>query len=172
VWACRFVGYFDSKLYGDVHISTYPKTETPGMFSWFPIYFPVTTPIHVPAGRKVRFLGDAKSSLGDAKSSLGDATSSLGDATSLLGDAESSLGDAKSSLGDAKSSLGDAYISGEGALLALCLLVQGVVRVGCDLTHHHALPQRQRPLVLGRLVINKLSCKSILTDLNFIHVFV
>lgn len=50
----RFVGYFDSKLYGDVHISTYPKTETAGMFSWFPIYFPVTVPIHVPAGRKVK----------------------------------------------------------------------------------------------------------------------
>eukprot|EP00959_Pyramimonas_sp_CCMP1952_P335445 7023545-Pyramimonas_sp.AAC.1 len=49
-----FVGYFDSKLYGDVHISTYPPTATPGMFSWFPIYFPLKTPIHVPAGRKVR----------------------------------------------------------------------------------------------------------------------
>jgi hypothetical protein len=53
------------------------------------------------AARKVRFLGDAKSSLGDAKSSLGDAKSSLGDAKSSLGDAMSSLGDAKSSLGDA-----------------------------------------------------------------------
>jgi protein arginine N-methyltransferase 5 len=48
-----FVGYFDSKLYGDVHISTYPPTQTPGMFSWFPIYFPLKDPIHVPAGRKV-----------------------------------------------------------------------------------------------------------------------
>eukprot|EP00241_Pyramimonas_parkeae_P004115 CAMPEP_0114238944 /NCGR_PEP_ID=MMETSP0058-20121206/8189_1 /TAXON_ID=36894 /ORGANISM="Pyramimonas parkeae, CCMP726" /LENGTH=666 /DNA_ID=CAMNT_0001351077 /DNA_START=112 /DNA_END=2109 /DNA_ORIENTATION=- len=48
-----FVGYFDAKLYGDVHISTFPKTETTGMFSWFPIYFPMIEPIHVPVGRKV-----------------------------------------------------------------------------------------------------------------------
>jgi hypothetical protein len=48
---------------------------------------------------KVRFLGDAKSSLGDAKSSLGNAKSSLGDAKGSLGGAKSSLGGAKSSLG-------------------------------------------------------------------------
>lgn len=36
-----FAGYFDSKLYGDVYMSIHPKTHSPGMFSWFPIYFPL-----------------------------------------------------------------------------------------------------------------------------------
>lgn len=36
-----FAGYFDSMLFDDVHISINPKTHTPGMFSWFPLYFPL-----------------------------------------------------------------------------------------------------------------------------------
>lgn len=36
-----FAGYFDARLYGDVHISIHPATHSPGMFSWFPLYFPL-----------------------------------------------------------------------------------------------------------------------------------
>ncbi|XP_053402649.1 protein arginine N-methyltransferase 5-like [Mercenaria mercenaria] len=36
-----FAGYFDTKLYGNVYLSIVPETHSPGMFSWFPILFPV-----------------------------------------------------------------------------------------------------------------------------------
>lgn len=48
-----FAGYFESRLYKDVMISINPATHSPGMFSWFPIYFPIQTPVYVPAGGKV-----------------------------------------------------------------------------------------------------------------------
>eukprot|EP01117_Protostelium_nocturnum_P013830 TRINITY_DN5206_c0_g1_i2.p1 TRINITY_DN5206_c0_g1~~TRINITY_DN5206_c0_g1_i2.p1 ORF type:complete len:626 (+),score=226.31 TRINITY_DN5206_c0_g1_i2:52-1929(+) len=34
-------GYFDSHLYGTVHMSINPATFSTGMFSWFPLYFPL-----------------------------------------------------------------------------------------------------------------------------------
>ena len=43
-----FVGYFHCTLYKDVAISTDPETESVGMFSWFPLYLPLRTPVHVP----------------------------------------------------------------------------------------------------------------------------
>ncbi|KAF9918000.1 hypothetical protein BX616_010641 [Lobosporangium transversale] len=46
-------GYFESVLYKDVMLSINPATHSPGMFSWFPIYFPIKTPIYVPAGSQV-----------------------------------------------------------------------------------------------------------------------
>ncbi|KAI9268732.1 PRMT5 arginine-N-methyltransferase-domain-containing protein [Sporodiniella umbellata] len=42
-----FAGYFDCKLYGNTHISIHPETHSPDMFSWFPIFFPVQTPIQI-----------------------------------------------------------------------------------------------------------------------------
>ena len=36
-----FMGYFESTLFGDVRISIHPKTYSKGMFSWFPMYFPI-----------------------------------------------------------------------------------------------------------------------------------
>jgi protein arginine N-methyltransferase 5 len=48
-----FAGYFESRLYKDVMISINPATHSPGMFSWFPIYFPIQTPIYVAAGGTV-----------------------------------------------------------------------------------------------------------------------
>ena len=45
-----FAGYFDAKLYGDVHLSIHPPTHTPDMSSWFAIYFPLQHPVHWPAG--------------------------------------------------------------------------------------------------------------------------
>ncbi|KAF9169828.1 hypothetical protein BGX21_008741 [Mortierella sp. AD011] len=46
-------GYFESVLYKDVLLSINPETHSPGMFSWFPIYFPIKTPLYIPAGGQV-----------------------------------------------------------------------------------------------------------------------
>lgn len=43
-----FVGYFDSKLYKNVHISIHPQTHTQDLISWFPIFFPLSNPVYVP----------------------------------------------------------------------------------------------------------------------------
>lgn len=40
------IGYFDCKLYGNVRMSTLPgNISSPGMLSWFPIYFPLKSPV-------------------------------------------------------------------------------------------------------------------------------
>ena len=36
-----FAGYFTAELYQDVFYSTEPAKHTPGMQSWFPLYFPI-----------------------------------------------------------------------------------------------------------------------------------
>ena len=48
-----FAGYFDSHLYGGVHISIFPKTFSDGMFSWFPLFFPIRQPMYLPANSEV-----------------------------------------------------------------------------------------------------------------------
>lgn len=48
-----FAGYFDSHLYGGVHISIFPKTFSTGMFSWFPLFFPIRQPMYLPEGSDV-----------------------------------------------------------------------------------------------------------------------
>jgi len=48
-----FVGYFHCTLYGDVAISIVPGTHSRGMFSWFPIFFPMQHPIKVDRGDKI-----------------------------------------------------------------------------------------------------------------------
>jgi protein arginine N-methyltransferase 5 len=45
-----FAGYFDATLYKDVHLGIEPSTATPNMFSWFPIFFPLRTPVCVRSG--------------------------------------------------------------------------------------------------------------------------
>ncbi|XP_048436353.1 protein arginine N-methyltransferase 1.5 isoform X3 [Pyrus x bretschneideri] len=45
-----FAGYFDSTLYKEVHLGIEPSTSTPNMFSWFPIFFPLRTPITLGPG--------------------------------------------------------------------------------------------------------------------------
>uniref|UniRef100_A0A8C5B4R1 Protein arginine N-methyltransferase 5 n=1 Tax=Gadus morhua TaxID=8049 RepID=A0A8C5B4R1_GADMO len=40
-----FAGYFETTLYKDVTLSIKPATHSPGMFSWFPILFPLKQPI-------------------------------------------------------------------------------------------------------------------------------
>ena len=40
-----FAGYFETVLYKDVMLSINPATHSPGMFSWFPVLFPIQNPI-------------------------------------------------------------------------------------------------------------------------------
>ncbi|XP_067931208.1 protein arginine N-methyltransferase 5-like [Watersipora subatra] len=49
-----FAGYFDTVLYKDLFLSIVPKTHSPGMFSWFPIFFPLKEPVHLTAGATVK----------------------------------------------------------------------------------------------------------------------
>ncbi len=46
-------GYFESVLYKDIRISINPATFSTGMFSWFPIYFPIANPVYVESGQKI-----------------------------------------------------------------------------------------------------------------------
>jgi len=48
-----FAGYFESVLFGDHSISINPATFSDGMFSWFPIFFPLRTPIMVQKGQRI-----------------------------------------------------------------------------------------------------------------------
>ncbi|XP_068027417.1 protein arginine N-methyltransferase 5 [Melanerpes formicivorus] len=48
-----FAGYFETTLYGDITLSIRPETHSPGMFSWFPIFFPIKQPMAVRAGQEV-----------------------------------------------------------------------------------------------------------------------
>lgn len=46
-----FAGYFEAVLYKDVKLSINPTTASDGMFSWFPIFFPVSNPVYVEGGK-------------------------------------------------------------------------------------------------------------------------
>ncbi|CAM8967572.1 unnamed protein product [Rhodiola kirilowii] len=48
-----FAGYFDSVLYKDVHLGIEPSMPTSNMFSWFPIFFPLRTPLLIPPGSRL-----------------------------------------------------------------------------------------------------------------------
>ncbi|XP_072269944.1 protein arginine N-methyltransferase 5 [Pyxicephalus adspersus] len=48
-----FAGYFETVLYKDVTLSICPETHSPGMFSWFPILFPIKQPIPLQEGDTV-----------------------------------------------------------------------------------------------------------------------
>ena len=39
-------GYFDCVLYKDVTLSINPDTHSPGLFSWFPMFFPINVIIN------------------------------------------------------------------------------------------------------------------------------
>lgn len=49
-----FAGYFHCELYGGLAVSISPQTYSEGMFSWFPIYFPLRHPMLVREGQKLR----------------------------------------------------------------------------------------------------------------------
>jgi len=46
-------GYFEAVLYDDVMISIRPESFSEGMFSWFPLYFPLRTPLPVRTSSEV-----------------------------------------------------------------------------------------------------------------------
>eukprot|EP00929_Paragymnodinium_shiwhaense_P008126 TRINITY_DN112068_c0_g1_i1.p1 TRINITY_DN112068_c0_g1~~TRINITY_DN112068_c0_g1_i1.p1 ORF type:complete len:609 (-),score=92.99 TRINITY_DN112068_c0_g1_i1:219-2045(-) len=46
-----FAGYFECVLYDDVTLSINPDTYSEGMFSWFPIYFPLKVPVTFKRGQ-------------------------------------------------------------------------------------------------------------------------
>mmetsp|Transcript_39198 Transcript_39198/g.155489 ORF Transcript_39198/g.155489 Transcript_39198/m.155489 type:complete len:132 (-) Transcript_39198:1524-1919(-) len=46
-------GYFEAVLYDDVMISIRPESFSEGMFSWFPLYFPLRTPLLVRSGSEI-----------------------------------------------------------------------------------------------------------------------
>ncbi|KAF0981788.1 hypothetical protein FDP41_012445 [Naegleria fowleri] len=47
------IGYFECQLYKDVWMSILPDTFSSGMFSWFPIFFPIETPVIVKKGEDI-----------------------------------------------------------------------------------------------------------------------
>jgi protein arginine N-methyltransferase 5 len=49
-----FAGYFHCELNEDLQVSINPDTYSEGMFSWFPIYFPLRVPVMVRRGEKLR----------------------------------------------------------------------------------------------------------------------
>ncbi|XP_063221262.1 protein arginine N-methyltransferase 5 isoform X1 [Bacillus rossius redtenbacheri] len=53
-----FSGFFDTILYQNtnvcVSLSICPATHTEGMFSWFPILFPIREPVHLQAGDDIK----------------------------------------------------------------------------------------------------------------------
>lgn len=46
-------GYFECQLYKSIYLSTCPHNSTEGLFSWFPIYFPLKDPMTVLKGEEV-----------------------------------------------------------------------------------------------------------------------
>ncbi|GAA5898508.1 protein arginine N-methyltransferase [Sporobolomyces salmoneus] len=44
-----FAGYFEAVLYGDVMLSIHPERAAGDMLSWFPIFFPLSEPMYLPA---------------------------------------------------------------------------------------------------------------------------
>ncbi|KAI9914729.1 hypothetical protein PsorP6_007272 [Peronosclerospora sorghi] len=46
-------GYFSAVLYDDVTLSIEPSTHSDGMFSWFPIYFPLRHPMRFRKGEEI-----------------------------------------------------------------------------------------------------------------------
>ncbi len=48
-----FASYFTCVLFGNVVLSTVPSSHSPGMFSWFPMFFPIESPISSKAGAKL-----------------------------------------------------------------------------------------------------------------------
>lgn len=48
-----FAGFFECQLYGDVWFSINPATHTDTMRSWYPIYFPIKSPIIAKKGSEI-----------------------------------------------------------------------------------------------------------------------
>lgn len=48
-----FAGYFETTLYGNIKLSILPETFSEGMFSWFPLYFPISSPVYCESGKPI-----------------------------------------------------------------------------------------------------------------------
>lgn len=48
-----FAGFFDCELYDGVKMSIHPDTFSVGMFSWFPMYIPLRTPVSLRKGDRI-----------------------------------------------------------------------------------------------------------------------
>ncbi|XP_043248330.1 protein arginine N-methyltransferase 5 [Colletes gigas] len=48
-----FSGYFSTVLFKNITLSIEPSTHSPGMFSWFPIFFPIKEPVQLKAGDQI-----------------------------------------------------------------------------------------------------------------------
>lgn len=46
-------GYFDTCLYKDISLSIHPETLSPGLISWFSLYFPIHEPLQVKSGSEI-----------------------------------------------------------------------------------------------------------------------
>jgi protein arginine N-methyltransferase 5 len=49
-----FGGYFTAELYQSVFYSIEPSKHTSGMHSWFPMFFPIKTPLLASKGQEIR----------------------------------------------------------------------------------------------------------------------
>jgi len=49
-----FAGYFTAELYQEIFYSIDPSKHTPGMHSWFPLYFPIRTPFLASKGQQIK----------------------------------------------------------------------------------------------------------------------
>ncbi|RWS17186.1 protein arginine N-methyltransferase 5-like protein, partial [Dinothrombium tinctorium] len=49
-----FAGYFETTLFGNIKLGTVHGNHTPGMFSWFPIYFPLHNPINIQKNQNIK----------------------------------------------------------------------------------------------------------------------
>jgi len=49
-----FAGYFHCELYQGLNVSINPDTYSEGMFSWFPIFFPLRVPVSMKAGQQLK----------------------------------------------------------------------------------------------------------------------
>uniref|UniRef100_A0A0G4FEE7 Protein arginine N-methyltransferase n=1 Tax=Chromera velia CCMP2878 TaxID=1169474 RepID=A0A0G4FEE7_9ALVE len=48
-------GYFSAVLYGETELSILPGSKTPGLISWFPLFFPFRTPLALDQGKTIEF---------------------------------------------------------------------------------------------------------------------
>jgi protein arginine N-methyltransferase 5 len=48
-----FIGYFETSLYEEIFYGILPERHSPGLISWFPLFFPLRNPITVLAGDKI-----------------------------------------------------------------------------------------------------------------------
>ena len=59
-WCHGFMGYFEAQLHGEIMLSTLPRTATPKLKEWNPVFFPVKTTFCLPARLNMRRASSAQ----------------------------------------------------------------------------------------------------------------